>query len=127
MYVCQVCRTVVGPRLPLLRHVIYRLVPQAWGGKLKMRREVAQEIPVCKECKEDLDAGVSLRIMLEEHRGRIVTQSPAKLTNGESPKHIPILGVAAVVQSPKLLKAIDLSPVRPRGTRGRPHPFRDSD
>lgn len=66
MYVCSICRGHVGPRQPLLKHILYR-----------DNGQIEREIPVCPECKEDLTCFVrngkspenALRVMLEEHQG----------------------------------------------------------
>jgi hypothetical protein len=59
-YCCSICRDVVGPGVKLVKFVQYR-----WVGRMK---QIAREWPICPECEEDLDAGVSLRVMLEEHQ-----------------------------------------------------------
>lgn len=47
-YKCQVCRGVVGPKVPMTKLVVERVVKGLNG---KARREIAREIPVCHGCQ----------------------------------------------------------------------------
>jgi len=62
VYRCQACRRVSKPGQPILKHVVYRLVDDAWG---KQRSEVEREIPVCRACLHDLDLGVPLADVIQ--------------------------------------------------------------
>lgn len=66
MYRCEICNAVSEPNQPQHKHTLYRSVKDKVTGLTRV--EVAKEYAVCRECKEDLEAGVSLRIMLEEHQ-----------------------------------------------------------
>lgn len=55
-YRCSVCKTVVGPRLPLKKHIIYRNKREVSGDREWFRKEIAKELPVCDTCAPKLEA-----------------------------------------------------------------------
>lgn len=55
-YRCTICDAKVGPNVSLTRHVITRIV----SSYPKDRTEIAEEMPVCKGCKQLLDSGLSI-------------------------------------------------------------------
>jgi hypothetical protein len=73
-YRCSICRAVVGPGNKLIRHTIYRPLPRGVRGK-----EIERQLPICRECEDDLKAGISLRIMLEEHHRKPVCEPVSML------------------------------------------------
>jgi hypothetical protein len=96
MYVCTVCSAHVGPRKPLLKHIIY-------NGKA-----IHRELPVCEECKGALDAGVPLDIMLKQHGKPL---SPGKHMSVAAPVERPgSLGKPVIVG-----KSITRARPRPNG------------
>ena len=60
-YRCHLCQTVVPPKQPLRRHVVYRDVPgpirRDESGEMTrtLRREIEREIPVCPGCARQLE------------------------------------------------------------------------
>lgn len=48
----------------MLKHVVTREVIRL-GQAVE---EIARELPVCPDCKRQLDAGVSLSVLTEQHR-----------------------------------------------------------
>jgi hypothetical protein len=57
LYRCIICRAVRGPRLPMLRHVIYR-----------RNKQIAAELAVCGSCAAALADGVPLGRLLAKRR-----------------------------------------------------------
>lgn len=57
MYKCEICGFTSQPNMPTLKHTIFRCTGQ-----------IAREIKICYECKDDLESGISLGIMLQEHK-----------------------------------------------------------
>lgn len=84
MYRCEICHSISKPGQPKLIHNLYkpRVVKQAWhrrfhgpSGKFRMEQEVQsippqidREIPVCRSCKSDLDAGITYAHLYEAYR-----------------------------------------------------------
>lgn len=63
-YKCLICKTAVPSGQPCLKHVVTRTVVR-FG---KPETEIARELPVCPKCKHDLDCGIALDVLLEDHR-----------------------------------------------------------
>lgn len=67
MYKCGICHCTSTPRHPMLKHVIYRDLPfsRFVNGEVVRfyRKEIDQEIPVCKRCKLHLDVGLPLTVV----------------------------------------------------------------
>lgn len=85
-YKCFVCHAVSPPGHPRLTHVVTRLVPGLsafdyikgrWGDP-PMREEIARELPVCRACQVELDAGIPLAVLLEQRRPLVVVPAPIK-------------------------------------------------
>jgi PP-loop superfamily ATP-utilizing enzyme len=58
MYVCDICRSVAGPQMPQLKHVVYKT-------DAKGRKSISKEMPVCYECKKMLDTGIPLDVIMK--------------------------------------------------------------
>jgi hypothetical protein len=58
-----VCRETTEPRAKRLTFNIHREWTDTIGRK---RTDIVREIKVCKECKDDLDSGISLKLLMEE-------------------------------------------------------------
>lgn len=73
-YRCSICRSIAPPGQSRLVHTITRAVPgcEYWDrrGRLvqETREEIAREIPVCRDCQEELESGVPLDLLLSQHR-----------------------------------------------------------
>lgn len=67
MYNCEICRAHVGPRVAQQRYVVYRTVFKVLAGAPVPVQQIHREVPVCHECKRELDAGVPLSIMYRQH------------------------------------------------------------
>jgi hypothetical protein len=77
MYRCGLCGHCSQPNQPRLLHVVERMVPEGYqvhkyrhgGGtysvKSPPRKEIAREIPVCRECSSLLQEGLTVRQVAE--------------------------------------------------------------
>lgn len=100
MYRCGICGSCSQPRQPRHLHVIYRDKPNVVvaGGKevTSTRKEIAREIPVCPDCKLDLNSGVSVESLISYYSPELtppVAMKPApQLVNHIAPSSGVMLG-----------------------------------
>jgi len=65
MYRCRICRGTSLPRQSRLLHIIYG-----------PRKAIKQEIPVCANCKAQLEGGESLRALILSHQAKPTIEQP---------------------------------------------------
>ena len=86
MYLCKVCGACSKPKQRKLIHQVLRWIKDRYFGE--ERQEIAAELPVCKTCKDQLEAGISLEVLRESPpapkpavpvRGFSASATPVKL------------------------------------------------
>lgn len=128
MYLCQVCNACSEPGESLKVHTLYRYLPEQKrkiknidrNGDILMtldsspsRTEILREIPVCHECKEMLDSGIPINVLL---RQRGVVKRMGTVESVEGPSNPPV-----TIFRPVALQAGQW-PSRGRGNRPKPSP-----
>ncbi len=74
MYRCQICHAVVGPRVPLQRHVVLRQKSEGLGRE---KGTILREVPICPNCALHIGiAHVPLEDLLRGFRKEVVEPSP---------------------------------------------------
>jgi hypothetical protein len=78
-YKCEVCSTVMGYRVPLRKHTIYKTRPGT------NQKQVAMEIPVCNQCGDYLDLGGSIQDLWKKYHRVIPTTITTRMPVGVKP------------------------------------------
>jgi len=129
VYVCQVCNRLVGPRVPMRKHTVYRTVPRvllAGGGNgllggrpgprpdtavrtgsgtagaVRGRQEIAMEYAVCGRCGDLLGTGLSMAAVRAR---RFEEEPPVATVPVAVPKARPLpVAVEPLPEAPPLLQ-----------------------